>query len=108
VTLEAPRRYRHAPNVLSRSFSGEVLLAAAGHDGMDRLTGGASELWTVLDEPGSLSEVVAILSDVHETLADDLQPQLDGVLSDLVRRGWIEEMPDPVAKRQAPSRGRRQ
>jgi hypothetical protein len=92
--------------VLWRSFGGEALLARAGHDGIDRLSGGAWEVWELLDEPRSLAEVISILSKAHRISADVLGPRLQDVVQDLLRRRWIEEVPAPVRKRVGPARSR--
>jgi hypothetical protein len=79
------------------------LLAAPGREGVDRLAGGAWELWEVLDEPRSLAEAVTILSKLHGISTDVLRPHLEDVVKDLLERRWIEEVPAAARTRARPA-----
>ena len=82
--------YARAPDVLSRSFADEVLLAAPRRDEVDQLKGPAADVWDLLDGPRTLDQVVIELKRRYggapvEKVRDEVQALLD----DLVVRGWV-------------------
>jgi hypothetical protein len=83
--------YVRAPDILSRSFADEVLLAAPRRNEVDQLKGPAADVWDLLDGPRTLDQVVTELKRRYggapvEKVRDEVQALLD----DLVARGWVQ------------------
>lgn len=85
-------RVCRSPGVLSRKVGGEVLLGAPGRNGFDQLSESAGIVWGLLDVPRTDDEIVAILAHVYGEPPEAIAADVDGLLADLLRRGWIEEV----------------
>lgn len=86
-------RFRRTPSALYREVGQEVLLASPDGEGFDALSGGAPAVWGLLDRPLTASELVAALAPRYEVPPERLRPDLERLLEELCRRGWIEEVP---------------
>jgi Coenzyme PQQ synthesis protein D (PqqD) len=89
-----PARFWRSPAALSRSFEEEVLLAAPGREAIDRLSGTAAAVWELLDVPRTLPDVVAALGHSYGADSATIARDVDGLVDDLLARGWLEEVID--------------
>jgi hypothetical protein len=81
---------RRAGAVLERRFAGEVLLTAQDRDEVDQLGGTAAVVWTLLDEPRSMDELVDELSEAYGASRTDVEVGVRALLDDLRARGYTE------------------
>lgn len=85
-------RFRRSPSALFREVGPEVLLAAVGRPGFDVLSGPATAVWALLDRPQTLEELVASLEDRYDAPRASIETDVQRLLAELTRRGWIEEV----------------
>lgn len=86
---------RRSDRVLSRNVGGEVFLAAPERDGFDRLSETAGVVWRLLDVPRSEAELVGMLAGDYGVPLEAIAADVEALLDDLRRRGWIEEVGGP-------------
>jgi hypothetical protein len=84
-----------SPDALSRSVAGEVLVTAPGREEVDRLSPSAVAVWSLLDDPSTLSAVVEQLVEIFQAPPSTIAGDVEVLLRDLVRRGWVREVPHP-------------
>jgi hypothetical protein len=70
----------------------EVLLAAPGRAGFDALSGPATAVWSHLGRPRTLEELVGFLSERYVAPRASIELDVQVLLAELTRRGWIEEV----------------
>jgi hypothetical protein len=87
--------FMRSPVALSRSVAGEVLVTAPGREEVDRLSPSAVAVWSLLEEPLTLSGVVEQMVDIFQAPRATIARDVEGLLGDLVRRGWVQEVPHP-------------
>jgi coenzyme PQQ synthesis protein D (PqqD) len=87
------RAFVRSPSVLSRTVADEVLVTMVGHDEVDRLSPTAVAVWALLEEPATFGAVVDELAQVFDAPRDRIADDVEGLLADLVQRGWVEEVP---------------
>jgi len=85
-------RFVRSPGALSRRVGGEVLLAAPGRGDIDRLSDSAGAVWSLLDEPRTMPGVVGSLSEAYGIAPERIAADVEALVDDLVRRGWVEEI----------------
>ena len=83
-------RYLRSPAALTRSVGDQVLLASADRDEVDVLSGTASVVWRLLEEPRTLGGLVEMLSAAYRAPRDVIGVDVRALLEDLVGRGWLE------------------
>jgi hypothetical protein len=88
------QRYRRSPAALHRTVGHEVLLAEADRDGFDVLPGTAASVWTLLEEPATLPELSHELARTYGTPVERIATDVEPLLDELVRRGWLERIDD--------------
>jgi len=86
-------RFVRSRVALSRRVGGEVLLAAPGREDIDRLSDTAGAVWSLLEEPMPAPALVARLSEAYGVPEERIAADVEVLLADLVRRGWVEEVP---------------
>ncbi|MGQ0669864.1 MAG: PqqD family protein [Actinomycetota bacterium] len=96
MTTEQPR-VRQSPGALARSVGGEVLLAAPDREGVDVLSETAALVWSLLDRPRSLDELVDVLGERFAGSREAIARDVGSLVDDLVRRGFIEAVGQPDA-----------
>ena len=84
-----------SPDALSRSVAGEVLVTAPGREEVDRLSPSAVAVWSLLEEPLTLSGVVEQLVEIFQAPRATIARDVERLLGDLVRLGWVQEVPHP-------------
>lgn len=90
--MSASVRFRRSETILFRSVGREVLLARPGNEGIDRLSETAGAVWRLLHVPCRLAEVVAALADAYGEHPDAIAADVEGLLRELCRRGWVVEV----------------
>jgi hypothetical protein len=74
-------RYQRAAETLWRRAGDEVLLLGPCRKEMLKLSGTGRALWSVLDQPRTLAELAALLSQSYDTdlqtVMNDIKPTLD-------------------------------
>lgn len=86
------RTFARSAETLTRSVGGEVLVTAPGRDQVDRLSPTAAAVWTLLEEPRTVSAVVGRLTEVFDAPAETIAGDVEALLADLVLRGWVLEV----------------
>lgn len=84
-----------SPDVLSRSVAGEVLVTAPGREEVGRLSPSAVAVWSLLDEPRTLSAVVEQLVETFHAPRATIAGDVEVLLADLVRLGLVSEVHHP-------------
>ena len=90
--MSDPAPYRRSPETLVRNVGREVLLTAAGHADVDRLSGTAAAVWRVLEIPRPPAEVARVVADAFGQRPQDVLGDVEAFLDDLLRRGWVERV----------------
>ncbi len=57
------------------------------------LSGGASSVWSALESPRSLPELVDRVAGLHAVPVEEVWPEVQGCLDTLVALGLVEEVP---------------
>jgi hypothetical protein len=83
-----------SPDVLTRSFADEVLLASPAGGDVDRLEGSAAEVWDLLEEPRSMEDLVSTLARAYGVPAEQVRSGVEALLRELLERGWVYEIQD--------------
>ena len=83
-----------SPDVLSRSFAGETLVAAPTGGDVDRLTASAGVIWDLLAEPRSFDEITSDLATTYGAPRDDIAGDIEPFVRELIERGWLIEVRD--------------
>lgn len=86
------RAFVRSPVALSRTVAGEVLVTAVGHQEVDRLSPTAVAVWALLEEPATIDTVVDELTRVFDAPRERIADDVEALLADLDRRGWVEEV----------------
>ncbi len=76
--------------MLVRNVGGEVLLTAAGHADIDRLSGTAAAVWHVLEVPRAPEEVTRLVAEAFGQQEQAVLADVEAFLDELLRRGWVE------------------
>lgn len=84
-----------SPDVLSRSVAGEVLVTAPGREEVDRLSPSAVAVWSLLEEPRTLSAVVEHLMETFHAPRAKIAGDVEVLLANLVQRGLVSEVQHP-------------
>lgn len=85
-------RFVRSSVALSRRVGGEVLLAAPDGTEIDRLSDSAGAVWSLLEEPMAVPALVTTLSEAYGVPEERIAADVEALLADLVRRGWVEEV----------------
>ena len=85
-------RFSSAPDLLSRSFAGRVILAAPGDEEIHSLSGTAGVVWELFDQPRTRSETSTILSEAFGVPLNEILPQVDDLIEQLVSRSLLREL----------------
>jgi Coenzyme PQQ synthesis protein D (PqqD) len=89
------RAFVRSPAVLSRTVADEVLVTMVGRDEVDRLSPTAVAIWALLEEPITLGAVVDELTPAFDAPRERIARDVEGLVADLVHRGWVEEVLHP-------------
>jgi hypothetical protein len=84
--------YRRSPEVLSRAFAGEVILAAPGVNDFEMLSTTAGSVWQLLDEPRALDEIVEVLKARYPNAGPAIGPDVESLIEHLAQRGLVERL----------------
>ncbi|HYT79995.1 MAG TPA: PqqD family protein [Actinomycetota bacterium] len=75
-----------------RRIGEDIILAPAGRDDFDRLSGTAAAVWSVLETPCSPEDLVNELAEMYAVSAEGIGTDVRALVSDLMERGAIEEL----------------
>ena len=87
-----PTRFRRSPGTIVRTVRDEVLLTAAGHEDVDRLSGTAAAVWNVLEVPRAPAEVAGLVAGAFGQPEQAVLTDVEAFLDELSRRGWVERV----------------
>jgi hypothetical protein len=86
-------RLTRSPSALFREVGEEVLLADVAGEGFDALSGAATAVWALLAGLRTRAELVAALADRYGVSEESIEADVNRLLDELHRRGWIQEVP---------------
>ena len=89
TTESSTLRYRHAPDVLSRTAGDMVLILLRAGRQMLSLTGSGSHLWRLLDTPRTLAESARELGTAFGVPAETVERDIAPVLEQLHDQGVL-------------------
>jgi hypothetical protein len=87
-------RFVRSPCIPWRRIGDTIILAPAGRDDFDQLSGTANAVWSLLDRPRSSADLISELAHAYAVSPDEIGPDVLLLISDLVERGAIEECRD--------------
>jgi hypothetical protein len=85
-------RFSRAPDLLTRSFAGRVILAAPGDEEIHALSGTAGVIWELFAQPRTRTETSTILSEAFDVPLGEILPQVDELIRQLVARNLLQEL----------------
>jgi hypothetical protein len=71
------------------------MLAPAGRDDFDHLSGTAAVVWTLLEAPHSVPELIAELAEMYSASAEAIGPDVMMLVDQLLERGAIDGLEEP-------------
>jgi hypothetical protein len=86
-------RYAQSTSIPWRQIGDDIILAPAGRDDFDQLSGTAAVAWGILETPVSLENLVSTLAEIYAVPAEEIAADVHALVSDLVERGAIQEIP---------------
>jgi hypothetical protein len=89
------RAFVRSPAVLSRTVADEVLVTTADADQVDRLSPTAAAVWGLLERPATVEALVSELARLFAAPPTTIARDVEGLMDDLIRRGWVEEVRHP-------------
>jgi hypothetical protein len=81
-------------SVLSRVVGSDVFLTAPGREDVIRLAGTAGAVWELMENPQTVSTMVASLSRRYHAAPETIATDVERLVSELVERGWAEAVGD--------------
>lgn len=76
-----------------RRVGADIILAPAGRDDFDQLSGTAAVVWDMLETPSSLPELTESLAELYAVSPTSIAADVDALVADLTRRGALREIP---------------
>jgi hypothetical protein len=84
----------HSPSTPWRRVGDDILLAPIGRDDFDHLSGTAAVVWSLLDSPRSMDDLVSTLAELYSIPAEGIAGDVQALVADLVGRGAVQEVRD--------------
>lgn len=81
-------------SVLSRVVGSDVFLTAPGRGDVIRLAGTAGAVWELIENPQTVSSLVAALSRRYHAPRETIAADVERLVSELVGQGWAEAVGD--------------
>ncbi len=91
-TEPAPR-WRRAPDVLWRSAPAAIVVLARHGDRPVVLGGSGADLWDLLDEPRTVGQLAAALSERYAAPPEVIAADLGGVIAGLAEQRVVQQLP---------------
>jgi coenzyme PQQ synthesis protein D (PqqD) len=85
-------RLRQSPSTPWRRVGNEIILAPRGRDDFDRLSETASFVWSILETPCTLEDLVEAVAETYSVPAEGIAPDIGALVADLLEKGVIEEV----------------
>jgi len=82
--------FRQAQSTMSRRVGDDVVVAVAGREDFDFLSGPAATVWSMLDKPRSSADLVDSLGRIYDIPARTIEEGVAKVLAHLVDRAALE------------------
>jgi hypothetical protein len=98
----------HASNIVYETLDGETIVIHLDTGNYYSLTGSGAEIWDLLGEAHSVTQICAALSQRHATPESEISPTVEGFIAELEREALVEPGdPSPEAiPNQAPEASR--
>jgi hypothetical protein len=87
-------RFRQAPDALSRSVGGDVIVAPLGRDDFELLSGTASAVWSLLTTTRTVPDLVDVLAEAYRGSRESITADVRGLIAELRSRGLVDEITD--------------
>ncbi len=91
----AHRRWRRRPDVAWRTTLRGVVIFAPAAPAPVTIVGSGQEVWSLLERPHSLDELVAALSERYPAPETTIRADVSALLGQLSRLGALDELVDP-------------
>jgi hypothetical protein len=85
-------RFAQSSSIPWRQIGDDIILAPAGRDDFDQLSGTAAVVWSILETPASLESLVSTLAEIYAVPAEEIDTDVRALVADLVQRGAIREI----------------
>jgi hypothetical protein len=85
-------RYRRSPSVLARTVGPEVLLSAPDDQAIRSLSGTASTVWLLLEEPRTAAELAGMAAEIYDVSPPAILGDIQGLLAALEERGLADRV----------------
>jgi len=81
----------HSSSTPWRRVGNDILLAPIGREDFDHLSGTAAVVWSLLETPRDLDDLVSTLSEMYAVPADEIAADVKELVDSLVMQGVLEE-----------------
>ncbi|HYT81500.1 MAG TPA: PqqD family protein [Actinomycetota bacterium] len=85
-------RLARSSSIPWRRIGDDVILAPAGRDDFDQLSGTAAVVWSFLETPCSPEDLVSELAETYAVPPEGIGSDVRALVSDLIERGAVEEL----------------
>jgi hypothetical protein len=85
-------RFAQSSSTPWRRVGGDIILAPAGRDDFDQLSGTAAVVWSMLETPSSLADLRDSLAELYAVPPESIAADVDSLVADLTKRGAIREI----------------
>jgi hypothetical protein len=88
-------RLTQSSSIPWRRVGDDIMLAPPGRDEFDRLSGTAAVVWSILETPCSLEDLVSTLAELYSVPAQEIATDVEALVADLQERGAIRQISEP-------------
>jgi len=74
-----------------RRIGNEIILAPQGREDFDHLSETAAVVWSLLETPCSLDDLVGAVAQLYSVPAEAIATDVEALVADLLERGTIQE-----------------
>ena len=82
----------HSTSTPWRRVGDDIILAPIGREDFDHLSGTAAVVWSLLDTPCTMGELVDALAEIYSVPAEGIAGDVEVLVADLLERGAVREV----------------
>jgi Coenzyme PQQ synthesis protein D (PqqD) len=83
-------RLAQSPSIPQRRIGDDVLLAPLGREDFDHLSGTAAVVWTLLETPCTMAELIDELAGLYSASAEGIGTDVDALIAVLIESGAVQ------------------